>query len=65
MQKILKIATLWSDCKSRQSKSVYSAEGIAPTVYNYAGGGNLVPMVLIEAENEDERCNSSRSDLRV
>lgn len=30
---------------------VYSIRGIAPTVYNYAGGGNLHAKILVEYNN--------------
>ena len=30
---------------------VYDQHGIAPTVYNFAGGGNLQPLIPIVTEN--------------
>ena len=36
-----------------QRRRLYDPDGIAPTMYNYGAGGNLVPLVMIEYETKD------------
>ena len=36
--------------KNPQRGRVYSIEGISPTIYDFSGGGNLQPKIIVEDE---------------
>lgn len=50
--KVIQIGNIVDDTnigfKNPQRGRVYSIEGLAPTIYNFSGGGDLQPKIVVE-----------------
>lgn len=63
--KVIQIGNIVDDTnigfKNPQRGRVYNIDGLAPTIYNFSGGGGLQPKIVVE----DERVyNDSRQQTK-
>ena len=58
MDRIIQVGNIVDDehihFKNPQRGRVYSAEGIAPAMCNFSGGGGLQPKIIVDDERENE-----------
>lgn len=63
--KVIQIGNIVDDTntgfKNPQRGRVYNIDGLAPTIYNFSGGGGLQPKIVVEDDREKEDNNSRKT----
>ena len=61
MKKVKKMFNIYGYDGGNYAGNVYNIDGIAPTITRVGGGGNRMPMILVE--DEDKKVRKSKSEL--